>query len=431
MIRLNEIDLPLSVGAPAWLVKLRHHALDRFVALRFPTTHDEDWKYTNVSALAKTRFEPGQMVDAEPDRFPLADMGCATRLVFVNGNFSRDLSSTDHAQRGVRVHSLRELLLSGSETVESHFARYARLDNQAFVALNTAMAEDGAVVEVDKDAVLDQPIHLLFLSVPNGGSTVSYPRNLIVAGRGSEASVIESYVGADGAACFTNAVTEIRVGDGALLDHYRIQQESDQAFHVATVQAIQGRQSVFSSHNVALGAALARNDVNSVLDAEGAECFLNGLFFAAGAQHVDNHTMLDHAKPHCQSRELYKGILAGRGVGVFNGKTVVRKDAQKTNAIQSNRNLLLSGDAVINTKPQLEILADDVRCTHGATVGQIDQEALFYMQSRGIPAGAARQLLIHAFAGEVLDLMKWQPAREKLAAELHGILSQVLEGGPA
>jgi Fe-S cluster assembly protein SufD len=429
MIRLDEIELPLAVGAPAWLATLRRNAFDRFTALGFPTTHDEDWKYTNVSAIAKTRFEPGQMAAAELDRFPLADLGCATRLVFVNGHFSRNLSSADHAPRGVRVHSLKELLLAGSETVESHLARYARFDNQAFVALNTALAEDGAVVEVGKDAVPGEPVHLLFLSVPNGGPTVSHPRNLIVAGRGSQSSVIETYVGAGGAACFTNAVTEIVLGDGAVFDHYRIQQESDQAFHVATVQAIQGRQSVFSSHNVALGAALARNDVNSVLDAEGAECFLNGLFFAAGTRHVDNHTLLDHAKPHCQSRELYKGILAGRGVGVFNGKIVVRKDAQKTNAIQSSRNLLLSGEAVVNTKPQLEIFADDVRCTHGATVGQIDQEALFYMQSRGIPAGAARQLLIHAFAGEVLDLMKWQPAREKLAAGLHAILSEVLEAG--
>ena len=428
MIR-NEIDLPLSVGVPPWLVTLRRNAFERFAELGFPTTHDEDWKYTNVSAIAKTRFEPGELAVAEPDRFPLADMGCATRLVFVNGNFSRDLSSTDRGQGGVRVHSLRELLRDGSEIVESHFARYARFDHHAFVALNTALAEDGAVVEVDKDAVPDQPIHLLFLSVPNGVPTVSHPRNLIVAGRGSQASVIETYVG--GAACFTNAVTEIVLGDGAVFDHYRIQQESDQAFHVATVQAIQGRQSVFSSHNVALGAALARNDLNSVLDAEGAECFLNGLFFAAGARHVDNHTLLDHAKPHCQSRELYKGILAGHGVGVFNGKIVVRKDAQKTNAIQSSRNLLLSGDAVIDTKPQLEIFADDVRCTHGATVGQIDQEALFYMQSRGIPAGEARQLLVHAFAGEVLDLMKWQPAHEKLAAGLHAILSQVMEAGRA
>ena len=429
MIRLDQIELPLSVGVPAWLVALRRNAFERFAALGFPTTHDEDWKYTNVSGIAKTRFAPGQIAAAEPDRFPLADMGCATRLVFVNGHFSRDLSSLNHPQLGVRVHSLKEFLLAGSETVESHFARSARFDNQAFVALNTALAEDGAVVEIDKDAVREQPIHLLFLSAPDGGPTVSHPRNLIVAGRGSQASVIETYIGAGRSACFTNAVTEIVLGDGAVFDHYRIQQESDLAFHVATVQAVQGRHSILSSHNVALGAALARNDVNSVLDAEGAECFLNGLFFAAGARHVDNHTLLDHAKPHGQSRELYKGILAGRGVGVFNGKIVVRKDAQKTNAIQSSRNLLLSGEAVVNTKPQLEIFADDVRCTHGATVGQIDREALFYMQSRGIPAGAARQLLIHAFAGEVLDHMKWQPAREKLAAVLHGILSEVMEAG--
>jgi Fe-S cluster assembly protein SufD len=344
MIRQNEIELPVSVGAPAWLVTLRRNGFERFAELGFPTTHDEDWKYTNVSAIAKTRFDTGQMAVAEPDRFPLADMGCATRLVFVNGVFSRDLSSMDQPQPGVRVHSLRELLLAGGETVESHFARYARFDKQAFVALNTALAEDGAVVEVGKDAVAEQPIHLLFLSVPKAGPTMSHPRNLIVAGRGSQASVVETYLGVGGEPSFTNAVTEIRVGDGAVFDHYRIQQESDQGFHVATVQAVQGRQSVFSSHNVALGAALARNDVNAVLDAEGAECFLNGLFFAAGSRHVDNHTMLDHAKPHCQSRELYKGILAGRGVGVFNGKIVVRKDAQKTNAIQSSRNLLLSGD---------------------------------------------------------------------------------------
>jgi Fe-S cluster assembly protein SufD len=429
MIRLNEIDLPLSVGAPSWLVTLRRNAFDRFAALGFPTTHDEDWKYTNVGTIAKTLFEPGQLAAAKPERFPLTDMGCATRLVFVNGHFSRDLSSEGHPQCGVRVHSLKQLVLDGSQILESHFARSARFDNQAFVALNTALAEDGAVVEVDRDAVPGEPIHLLFLSVPNGRPTVSYPRILIVAGRGSQASVIETYVGVGGSACFTNAVTEIVLGDGAVFDHYRIQRESGQAFHVATVQAVQGRHSVLSSHNVALGAALARNDVNSVLDAEGAECVLNGLFFAAGARHVDNHTLLDHAKPHCQSRELYKGILAGRGVGVFNGKILVRKDAQKTNAIQSSRNLLLSAEAVVNTKPQLEIFADDVRCTHGATVGQIDREALFYMQSRGIPAGVARQLLIHAFAGEVLDHMKWQPAREKLAAELHGILSEAIEAG--
>lgn len=424
MIRLNETELPSSVGAPAWLATLRSNAFDRFTALGFPTTHDEDWKYTNVSAIAKTRFAPGLMVETEPDGSPLADMDCATRLVFVNGHFSRALSSLDRPQRGVRVHSLKDLLLAGSEIVESHFARYARFDNQAFVALNTAMAEDGAVVEVDKDAVPEQPIQLLFLSVPSGGPSVSHPRILIVAGRGSQASVIEAYVGAGGAAYLTNAVTEIGLGDGAVLDHYRIQQESDLAFHVATVQAIQGRQSIFTSHNVALGAALARNDVNSVLDAEGAEASLNGLFFAAGSRHVDNHTLLDHAKPHCQSRELYKGILAGRGVGVFNGKIVVRKDAQKTNAIQSSRNLLLSGEAVVNTKPQLEIFADDVKCTHGATIGQLNEEELFYLRTRGIGEQAARTLLTYAFASEIVGAVKIKPIQCQIDLVLLNRLSR-------
>jgi Fe-S cluster assembly protein SufD len=215
--------------------------------------------------------------------------------------------------------------------------------------------------------------------------------------------------------------------EGSVLNHYKLQSEGAQAYHVATIQAVQDRESVLHSHNISLGAALARNDVNSVLDAEGAECYLNGLFVAGARQHIDNHTLLDHAKPNCASREMYKGILGGQASGVFNGKIIVRKDAQKTNAIQSNRNLLLSGGAVINTKPQLEIFADDVRCTHGATVGQLDREALFYMQSRGIPAVAAHDLLKQAFAGEVLDRISWQPLREKVEAELRRILTRLRE----
>jgi Fe-S cluster assembly protein SufD len=276
---------------------------------------------------------------------------------------------------------------------------------------------------------LEQPVHLVFISMPNGQPTVSHPRNLILAGRGSQAAIIESYIGTAGKAYFTNAVTEIVAAEGAVVDHYKFQHESEQAFHVATIQAVQDRGSVVNSHNIALGAALARNDINSVLDGEGAECSLNGLFITGGRQHADTHTLLDHAKPHCASRELYKGILDGHGEGVFNGKIVVRKDAQKTNAIQSNKNLLLSGDAVINTKPQLEIFADDVRCTHGATVGQLDKEALFYMQSRGIPAAEARKVLTYAFAGELLDRIKWQPARERVEAELYRILSADRDGG--
>jgi Fe-S cluster assembly protein SufD len=329
---------------------------------------------------------------------------------------------------GVSAGSLAEAVTSGSSTLESHLARYAGFTNHAFVALNTALVEDGAVVSIDKDVVLAEPIQLVYLSVPGGRPTVSHPRTLILAGQKSQASVVEIYAGPDGTAYFTNAVTEIVAREGALLEHYKVQSEGDKAFHVATVQAVQDRGSVVTSHNVSLGGALARNDINSVLDAEGAECFLNGLFIADGKQHVDNHTLLDHAKPNCASRELYKGILSGQASGVFNGKIIVRKDAQKTNAIQSNKNLLLSGESVINTKPQLEIFADDVRCTHGATVGQLDQEALFYMRSRGIPARQSRDLLTHAFAAELLDAMRWQPLREALDDELRRRLAGDGEG---
>ena len=429
MTGLLQLDRALSATAPAWLAKLRREAYDRFTELGFPTTHNEDWKYTNVNPIARTEFEPGEAATAEPGWFPLANLGCSARLVFVNGHFAPHLSSANNLPQGIRVHSLAELVQAGSETVESHLARYAGFDKQAFVALNTALFEDGAVVEIGRDAAPEQPVHLVFISVAGGTPSVSHPRNLILAGRGSRAAVIESYIGIPSATYFTNAVTEIVAGEGAVLDHYRLQQDSVNAYHVATVQAIQERGSVFNSHNVVLGAALARNDINSMLDAEGAECFLNGLFIANGRRHVDNHTMLDHAKPHCLSRELYKGILDGNGVGIFNGKIVVRKDAQKTNAIQSNRNLMLSGEAVIDTKPQLEIFADDVRCTHGATVGQVDKDALFYLQSRGIAVPEAREMLTQAFATEVFDQMRWQPAREVLADRVGRLLAGNGGGG--
>ncbi|MFB3776124.1 MAG: Fe-S cluster assembly protein SufD [Bryobacteraceae bacterium] len=428
MIELKELSLPARTGEPAWWTKLRREAFRRFSSLGFPTTHDEDWKYTNVSPIARTLYDPGKLTAEKPDT-PLADLGCAVRLVFVNGLFSPYLSSGLDTTGGIRVGNLAELWRHGSEALEAHLARYARFDSHAFVAMNTAFSEDGAFVEIARNAVVEQPIHLVFLAAPGDRPTASHPRTLVLAGRGSQAAVIETYAGPSGRSYFTNAVTEIVVGDGAMLEHYRIQDEGRQAFHVATVQAVQDRGSALRSHNVSLGASLARNDVNSVLDAEGAECSLNGLFVAAGGQHVDNHTLLDHAKPNCTSRELYKGILDGSGTGVFNGKIIVRKDAQKTNAIQSNKNLLLSTDAVINTKPQLEIYADDVRCTHGATVGQLDREAVFYLQSRGIGADQARDMLTQAFGREVLDQMKWLPVRERMEAELHKILLGSREGG--
>jgi len=423
MTSLLELQT-IQTGGPAWLGQMRREAYGRFAELGFPTTKDEEWKYTNVGPIAKTRFERGPAGAARAGKDLLPDLGCSTRLVFVNGILAPELSTPGTVVRGVAVRSLGEALKADGGAVEAHLGRYARTERQAFTALNTALWEDGAIVEIGRNAVPGQPIHLVFLSAGNGQPWASHPRVLILAERGSQAAVIEHYTGAAGSRYFTNAVTEIVLGEGAILDHYRIQDESEGAYHIATVQGVQGRNSVLRSHNAVLGAALSRNDINSALNGEGAECTLNGLFLVTGERHADIHTLLDHAKPHCGSRELYKGILDGRGVGVFNGKIVVRPDAQKTNAIQSNRNLLLSADAVINTKPQLEIFADDVRCTHGATVGQIDSEALFYMQSRGIPGAEARDILTLAFASEVLDEMGWEPARERLRREAHEILSR-------
>ena len=258
--------------------------------------------------------------------------------------------------------------------------------------------------------VLPKPVHLLFVSA--GHRTMSNPRTLVVAGSRAEAHIIESYVGEG--EYFTNAVTELALGEGAVIDHYKLQCESAAASHIATVQGFQERSSVFTSHSISLGGALVRNDINSTLNGPGCECTLNGLYIVGGEQHIDNHTALEHAMPHCASREYYRGILSGRATGVFNGKIIVRKDAQKTDAIQSNKNLLLSAEASINTKPQLEIYADDVRCTHGATVGQLDAEAMFYLRSRGISADEARRVLITAFASDVVDRVRVAPLRTEI-----------------
>jgi len=247
-----------------------------------------------------------------------------------------------------------------------------------------------------------------------GTATVSHPRNLILAGDDSQTMIVESYIGLNNALYFTNAVTEIVAGENAVVAHYKLQRESEEAFHISTVQASLNHSSNFSSHSIDLGGALVRNDVNAVLDGKGIECTLDGLYMVAGRQHVDNHTRIDHVKPHCSSRELYKGVLGGRSKGVFNGKIYVHKDAQKTDAKQTNKNLLLSEDAVINTKPQLEIYADDVKCTHGTTIGQLDQEAIFYLRSRGIDLEAARGLLTYAFASEMIGRIKVEPVRAQL-----------------
>jgi Fe-S cluster assembly protein SufD len=407
-------------GASA-LLPLRREALARFTELGFPTTRHEEWKYTNVAPLTRSSF---RSASAEPAGSHLRErdlpMGDVTRcrLVFLNGRFAPALSVTDTLPRGVKVSSLAAALATDFAAVEAQLARSARFHDQPFVALNTALWEDGAFVFIPRGIIVEEPIHLLFLTSPDAGPIVTHPRNLLVAEESSQATVIESYVGRDSEVYLTNAVTEIVLGENAVLDHYRVQRESDAAFHMATQQVQQSRSSNFSSHSIALGGALVRNDVNAILGGPGIESTLNGLYIASGRQHVDTHTAIDHAHPHCNSHELYKGILDGRATGVFNGKIFVRQDAQKTDAKQTNQNLLLSEDATINTKPQLEIFADDVRCTHGATVGQLDDDAVFYLRSRGIGRAEARGLLTYAFASDILNRIRVAPLREYLEAHL-------------
>ncbi len=411
---------------PQWINRIRTAAFGRFVELGFPTTRLEEWKYTNVAPLAKTPFRrAGQAWGTLPveavESVTLEKVACA-QLVFVNGHYSPDLSWLEKLPEGVVVSSLAMVLACNPASVEPHLAQYAGYHDQAFVALNTAFMEDGAFVSIPKGTTVEAPIHLLFVSsaqlgLPDEGSssaTVAYPRNLIVVGSHSRAQFVESYVGVSNDVYCTNAVTEIVGGESAVIDYCKVQRESEEAFHVATVQAQLGRDSTFSSHTIDLGGVLVRNDLDVALEGEGAECTLNGLYMARGRQHVDNHTRIDHVRPHCSSRQLYKGILDGKSRGVFNGKVVVHKAAEKTDAKQVNKNLLLSEDAVIDSKPQLEIFNNDVKCTHGTTIGRHDQDALFYLRARGIDLANARSLLTYAFASELLSRITVEPIRTRL-----------------
>ena len=428
---MNAIDSYLSSfervngSVPAWLTTLRRDAMHRFADQGFPTTRLEDWKYTDVTPITKLPFRlaTGLPVRVAREVAEAASFGTGTRLVFVNGRYLPELSSTAALPTGTRVTSLGRVLAHEPDLVEAHLARYADADH-GFTALNTAFIQDGAVVYLPRRAVVPGPIHLLFISQPAGDPVVSHPRILIVAGEDSQATVVETYVGNGGTAYFTNAVTEIVLGVNADIAHYKLQCESEQAFHVATTEARQEAGSRLRSYAVSLGGALTRSDISTRLDAEGCECSLDGLYMAAGTQHVDHHTSIDHRQPHCTSRELYKGVLDGNSSAVFNGKVYVRPHAQQSDAGQVNKNLLLSDDATIDTKPQLEIFANDVKCSHGATIGRLDDEALFYLRSRGIDAAAARSLLIAAFANELIGRMPAAPVRAQIerlvSARFHG-----------
>jgi Fe-S cluster assembly protein SufD len=400
-------------AAQAWLQAFREASFARFGALGFPDTHHEEWRFTNVAPIARQAWVPaaravGAVVPAYADGW---------RVVFVNGFFAPELSTVGELAKGVHAGTLAADEAAGEQCAEQYLGKYAGSGEQAFVALNGAFFGDVAVVRVARSTVAERPIHLVYLTQPGAAAAVTHPRTLVVAGADSQCTIVESYLGIGAAPYFTNAVTEIVAGEGSVVDHYKVQEEAAGACHVATVQAQVGQSANFSSHSISLGGALVRNDINAVL-AEGSHATLNGLYIVNGTQHVDNHTAIDHRKPHATSHEVYKGILDGRSSAVFNGKILVRQDAQKTDSKQTNKNLVLSDDAVIDTKPELQILADDVRCTHGATIGQLDAESMFYLQSRGIAKPDARNLLVYAFAQDIVDRIKVEPLRKSLETAL-------------
>ncbi len=413
---------------PEWLRALRTTGMGAFEELGFPTTRQEDWRHTSVAAIARTEFRrpPATASVADLAVLDTLDFGHAfarRQLVFVNGRYAPDLSSAETAD-GVHIRSLREVLDREPQLVQPYLDRQASGPGRPFAALNSAFLDDGAFVSIPEGVVLAEPIHVVFLSAPGAQPTASHPRVLVWAGRNSQAAIIESYGGPADALYFTNAVSEITLEDGAAFDHYRLQRESARAFHVGTLCATQGRATRFASHAIALGASLSRVDIRQVFAGEGGECVLNGLFLGRERQHMDTHTWVDHAQPHCSTRELYKGIVDDQARGVFVGRILVRPGAQKTDAIQTNKNLILSREALVDSLPQLEILADDVKCKHGSTTGQLDPLALFYLRSRGIGEEAARALLTYAFASDVVQRI----GVEELRAGLTEYLQRRLPG---
>ncbi|QKT04436.1 Fe-S cluster assembly protein SufD [Ectothiorhodospiraceae bacterium 2226] len=416
----KTVEAGLPGRKASWLAALRRGALDQFAEHGFPTLRDEAWKYTDVRPIEKRGFTLAgadtRVTEAALLPHLLRDVP-GYRLVFVNGRLAPGLSRLEQLPKGVTIANLARVLEDEPQRVEGLLGRHADGKSHGFAALNLAFMQDGAYVHLARGAVLDAPLQVVYVA---SGATdqAAYVRNLIVAEEASQGTVIESYVALEDAPYLTNAVTEVVAEQGAVLEHYKLESEAAKAYHVAGLHVHQARDSRYTSHNVSGGARLVRNDITADLAGEGAECELNGLYLAGGRQHVDNQTRIDHRAAHCASREWYKGILDGHARGVFRGRVVVHPGAQKTDAQQANNNLLLSDDAEADSLPQLEIYADDVKCAHGSTVGQLDETSLFYLRSRAIDLATARSLLVYAFASDILERMKVAPVRQGLEAQV-------------
>ena len=415
--QFDEFEKSLNGDRTSEFHKLRKSAISNFQGLSFPTQKDEEWKYTNISSLLKHNFLPvksKEIVSSEIINKFLFDKLEHSLLVFVNGIYSPELSRITDLPKGVEVGSIAEAIKNNNPLIKKHLGNYSKDENYFFTTLSSAFIKDGAFVYVPNGKVVEDPIHIIFYTKSTDSKIFTQPRNLFIAGKNSQVSIIEHYVSDEENIYLTNTVTEIFADENAIVDHIKLQEESKKAFHIARMDVDQERSSNFSSHLISCGAEISRNDFNTRFNAEGSESMLNGLFMINDEQLFDAHTMIDHAKPHCNSHEHYKGILQDKSKGVFNGKVMVRQDAQKTNAFQQNNTILLSDDAVMNTKPQLEIFADDVKCSHGATIGKLNDEAKFYLKSRGIGEEAATAMLIHAFASDVITSIKIPALRDYL-----------------
>ncbi len=408
-----------SAPQPKWLLPLRKSGIAQFSELGFPTLRDEDWRFTNVAPIEKLNFTPAKEISANGAELKILSEAAFTklpgnRLVFVNGFFSAKLSNVKSGGKDVRIESLSTSLAKNSALIEKHLGKYANTANNSFAALNQAFFTDGAFIFVPKGVEVAEPIQLIYISSAKQNGETIQPRNLIIAEANSKLTVVESYLSTSGAAYFTNAVTEIVAGESARVEHVKLQDEATNAFHIATIAGEFGKTSNVTVHSFALGAKLSRTNIRTKLAGEGLECVLNGLYLTKDDQLADHHMIVEHAQPHCASHEYFNGILDDKSKGVFHGRIYVHQIAQKTDAKQTNKNLLLSDDATADTKPQLEIYADDVKCTHGATIGQLNDESIFYLRARGIPKDTARRMLIHAFAGEIVERVKCAPVREEL-----------------
>lgn len=423
--------LERGIQQPDWLAPVRQAGLARYTELGLPTLRDEDWRFTNVAPIAKLPFKPvlepaiDGVTTGALKQLAFAELP-GTKLVFVNGHYAAALSRTTKLPPGVKVSNLAAALASEPALLEKHLGRYAQPADNGFAALNQAFFLDGGFVCVPAGKVLEEPIQFIYVSTGKPSGATVHPRNLVIAEANSQVTVLESYVSLGGSGYFTNAVTELFAGDNARLEFVKFQDEAPDAFHIAGFHGEFGRTSNVNVHSFALGAKLSRNNIRTKLAGEGLECILNGLYLTRGEQLADHHMIVEHAQPHCASHEYFNGILDDKSRGVFHGRILVRPIAQKTDAKQTNKNLLLSDDASADTKPQLEIYADDVKCTHGATIGQLNEESIFYLRSRGIGPETARRMLIHAFAGEIIERIRHEPARE----ELDKLVWERLEANP-